>query len=384
MNHKKTQTSNFITDKLFAQAADDWLAERKKTVTAATYDKYEFLLDRYLLPRLSNRPVTDITVQEIDGIVEEFSDVTRYKENAIGEHTIYFIRTIAESICRAGSNEPQPLVVASDLKKNPYPEITPEEMERVCFCAKYVPSREMLSVLLALFDGVRPGEICALHWDDVNLSGREIFIHQTVYRLKNRDGESDKKTCVQIVPIARKKQIRTVVFPEELASYMERLYDPGHMVMTGEREKPLDTRTLMYRVERIFADYQLEGISFQRLCNTYTAGSADTAILSQVLTGRKGAGSYANEPDIGWLLKEMTIDLNSLRHLIGLSRADMGQVIGLPESVYTALENGEQELKWSQYLALLFFFRYNRKTEKVVEALGLYPDSLKETLSYYT
>ena len=38
-------------------------------------------------------------------------------------------------------------------------------------------------------------------------------------------------------------------------------------------------------------------------------------------------------------------------------------------------------LDWDVFLSLLFFFKYNSKTGKVIDALGLYPDALKERVT---
>ncbi len=38
-------------------------------------------------------------------------------------------------------------------------------------------------------------------------------------------------------------------------------------------------------------------------------------------------------------------------------------------------------MDWDIFLALLFFFKYNNKTESVVDALGFFPVKLKKAFS---
>ena len=84
--------------------------------------------------------------------------------------------------------------------------------------------------------------------------------------------------------------------------------------------------------------------------------------------------------DERWLIKEMENDLLPLRTILGISDRDMGAVVGLTEEDYRALETGETVMDWDMFLSFLFFFRYNSKTEPIVEALGLYPNALKERI----
>ena len=76
----------------------------------------------------------------------------------------------------------------------------------------------------------------------------------------------------------------------------------------------------------------------------------------------------------------MENDLLSLRHILGISCRDMGQVLGIGEEDYRAIEAGEAGMDWDMFLSFLFFFKYNSKTEPLVEALGLYPNALKERI----
>lgn len=87
-----------------------------------------------------------------------------------------------------------------------------------------------------------------------------------------------------------------------------------------------------------------------------------------------------NRLDRAWLMDEMVKDMASLRMLIGLSAADMGNIIGISESAYKSIEAGKRELSWNQYMALLFVFQYNEKTASVVDVLGLYPEQVKDRI----
>ena len=56
-------------------------------------------------------------------------------------------------------------------------------------------------------------------------------------------------------------------------------------------------------------------------------------------------------------------------------------MMGISEENYVAVEAGEQSMEWNVFLSLLFLFKYNSKTEGVVDALGLYPEALKDRMA---
>ena len=69
-----------------------------------------------------------------------------------------------------------------------------------------------------------------------------------------------------------------------------------------------------------------------------------------------------------------------MRLLLGLSPEEMEDYVGISLEDYLQLEEGKRVITWDAYLALLFFFVYNRKTGNVVDSLGLYPAALKRKL----
>ena len=87
-----------------------------------------------------------------------------------------------------------------------------------------------------------------------------------------------------------------------------------------------------------------------------------------------------NRLDRKWLLEEMTRDLAPLRMLLGLTPLEMGNILGVSESIYKSIEAGKREVTWDQYMALLFVFRYNDRTAPVTDTLGLYPEPLKKRM----
>ena len=162
--------------------------------------------------------------------------------------------------------------------------------------------------------------------------------------------------------------------------YIREYFVSGAVLLTGNKDRPLEARTLKNRVDRIFKENNIEAIPFQRYRKTWKLKKPDGSIFETA------GGEIANdipgqdELDKRWLVDEMKRDLKHLRLILGIGYDEMGDYLGISSSTYLKMEDGKRIIKWDEYLALLFFFSYNNKTREVLRALGLYPKALKESL----
>ena len=366
--------------KTFRDAAERWLEAKKETVAETTYGCYRRALANTVYPDYGDMPLSRIS----DAEVEHYEETILERAMAEGRRpTQSMIRLsagiMAQVLAFVKEEKGEKVFSKTNPEKESYKSLTPREIARICRCAKEYEVSEMLAVMLCLFCGLRIGEVCALHWDDVDLGKREIYVHNTAQRIGLSES-STQKTELRIMEIPRKTQIRKAEIPEELVLYIGGFYKKGTYVLSGLREKATDSRQLMRRTERIFQDSQIKGINYQRLRKTYAEGKADLGVLQDVFQGKKALKPYKGAFDREWLVAEMSVDLAPLRILVGLSAKEMGEILEISEKQYRSLETGSRRLAWEEFLTLLFMFHYNERTCSVVDSLGLYPDSLREKL----
>ena len=365
----------------FRELAEEWLLANKDNIASTTYDRYEDALIRDIYPEYADTPMEQVTIEEMNLFLDKAPELAKKRGRTLKGSALQIVRTVMSNVIQYASEDAPGYKADLSHETVSYEELLPQELKQICVKARYEHCPEMLSALLSIYCGLRTGEICGLSCDDVDLSGMKIYVHSIAHRVRNKDGEDNRKTKVVIDEIARKKHIRRVKIPEALKDYVSEFMLPGRALIRGrDGLSATDPRSLENRLIRILGSLKIRKVNFERLRKTYMNGKADEEILEDAFRDSRSEDSPAGSVDVVWLTDEMARDLAALRLLLGVSIDEMGEILGVSGDIYKNLEAGRQEISWNQYLTLLFMFHFNNKTGVVVDSLGLYPETLKERI----
>lgn len=80
------------------------------------------------------------------------------------------------------------------------------------------------------------------------------------------------------------------------------------------------------------------------------------------------------------LIKAMTDNLEMLRVRLGLTQAQLAEMIGIGRHTYMAIENKKSKMPWHIFLSLLMIFTKNKSTDILLESAGIYTNQLNDYL----
>lgn len=80
------------------------------------------------------------------------------------------------------------------------------------------------------------------------------------------------------------------------------------------------------------------------------------------------------------LIEAMTENLQMLRVRLGLTQAQLSQMIGVGRQTYMAIETKKKKMPWNTFLSLLIVFTKNKETDIILNATGIYTDELNDFL----
>ncbi len=144
-----------------------------------------------------------------------------------------------------------------------------------------------LGVLLALYGGLRIGEVCGLQWQDFDCKNGTITIRKTVYRITDTDGRSGAKTKVVIGTPKTDCSLRTIPLPTEVFQYlMERRRAGDCYVVTGTT-KVMEPRACLSRFKRLLRKAGVSDHTFHALRHTFATRcvehGVDVKSLSEIM-----------------------------------------------------------------------------------------------------
>ena len=168
------------------KACDDWLehCQRRmflgKRMTRGTYEGYRLFVRLHIVPYLGNKKLSDLTApviqQWVDGLQNDTVNPRSHKTVAGGVTSLRLAITRAQRLGQIGHNVLRECRPEIDKPTSRRVEMPEKEDVRCMLEASTDRMRAVLHV--AVFTGMRLGEIFGLAWRNVDFEAREIHVKQ--------------------------------------------------------------------------------------------------------------------------------------------------------------------------------------------------------------
>ena len=267
------------------------LAERRRgSIKASTYDSYFRIVHNHILPELGATPMHHLTAQQVHGFLLNLHN------QGLSDGTISNIFRYLSGVTRSA-------VKSGALARDPIEGIAPpkqrqkavralsraeqQRLERAALSALEDNEKgNGLEVILALYTGMRVGEICALRWEDVDFDSGVIHVRHTLQRLSMHGGGT--KTGVQIGSPKSDSSQRQIPMNDYILRILRDCHRraKGEFVVPGRREYT-EPRVIQYRFERLLEQAQVPRVGFHALRHSFATRcmelNIDVAAVSKLL-----------------------------------------------------------------------------------------------------
>lgn len=275
-NKKIYQNNN--SNITLARVAAEWLLYIESDVKTTTFQKYSYVINKHLLTHsMAEQPLCNIT----NSMYSEYAK-SKLKSGSLSEKTINDILMVLGRILAFAEENYQ-------IKRSKLPHIKePRKETRVLSVAEQSKLESYLhtnidiyqfGVLLALYTGIRLGELCALRWEDI--SDDSIKISKTMHRVKKGD-----KTIVEIAEPKTKSSYRIIPLPKFFCPYISFFRSSGTVLKTrnGNHVEP---RLLQMSFAKMIEECMLPKTNFHALRHTFATrcieSGFDIKSLSEIL-----------------------------------------------------------------------------------------------------
>ena len=197
----------------FSALCDAWLLRKRDEIRESSYIKYRAILERHIKPRLGSRRLGGICTASVDAFTRELLETV-----GLSVKTVHDILSVLHSVLKDTEARRPTDALALQIR---YPKgkrremrvLTIEEQKRLVAYLLHPTDSCKFGLLLALYTGLRIGELCALRWSCIDLREQTIRIAATMQRL----GGTGEGTRIVIGAPKSDSSLRTIPLPAQIA-----------------------------------------------------------------------------------------------------------------------------------------------------------------------
>ncbi|MGX7274076.1 tyrosine-type recombinase/integrase [Enterococcus haemoperoxidus] len=256
----------------------------QKKIKRSTYSSYRLRIDKYIIPFLGKKQLTQLKSQD----VEEFANYLTQLD--LSPSTIHSIITVLKSAMNKAcienyilSNPCKNLFLAA-TKNSEISALSMKEQEKI----EQVALREAncSAVILALYTGLRIGEISGLKWSDIDFEKNIIYIRRTLYRIPSTTNSN--KTEIILAEPKTKSSKRSIPLAKNLKNYLlDKQKSITSEYVISCKESYAEPRVISYRFRKIIEEAGIRSVHFHILRHTFATRCVeqgiDIATLSKLL-----------------------------------------------------------------------------------------------------
>ena len=281
-------TSEFI----FSKIASDWFENTKSQIKESTQNKYQNILNNYILPSYGKKALDCITHDFIESHCICLLESGGKNGGGLSPKTVTdvlsVIRNILKFAMRKGITIPcDGRAIQIKRTEKPLRIFSKNEQDKLCKFILENPEQCNIGILVCLFTGLRIGEICALRWEDVSFSEQAIYVHHTLQRIQNKS-ETGAKTKIVVTSPKSSCSIRTIPIPEELVNILisYKKTTTGYLLTNSEIEF-VEPRTMENHFKKVLRLAEIESVNFHVTRHTFATRCIelgfDVKSLSEIL-----------------------------------------------------------------------------------------------------
>ncbi len=271
-----------------------WMENNRVRHKGATIKKYQYLIDRHILPELGDLKLSQITSTVINSfLTRKMENGKLDKSGGLSASYVRSIMLIINAALKFAADEEmcQPLkspVYKPVSQNNEITVLQIDEQKRLetHLISEIAPTQ--LGILISLHTGLRIGEICALAWEDIDIENQIIHVRHTVARIKSTDFSEGNSSKLIIDAPKTKASNRDIPIPSVLLPILKsNCTAVSSKYVVSDTKDFVSPRTYEYRYHRLLEKCGIESVNYHVLRHTFATrcieAGVDVKSLSEIL-----------------------------------------------------------------------------------------------------
>lgn len=290
----KERSRQMSESKKVSGLVNEWLASVEPGIARSTYVKYEQLARNYILPYFENMTCEELDNKQLHcfySLINQKENTVRRPLSAGNQRTIFMIMNNTLDYAYDSRVLDQKYYIRPRLtrQKRIVHVFSQEHQRKIEDYILHNHDGCSLAVTLALFTGLRLGEICALQWSDISFEGQSLYVNKTVQRLKRAAGQEGDRTELMVSHPKSAASNRLIPLPVFLMDYLKKFPhgEERAYVLTNAVCTPMEPRTLQYHYQKMLMKIGVPYLNFHCLRHTFATRCVtlgwDMKTLSEIL-----------------------------------------------------------------------------------------------------
>jgi integrase len=277
---------------MFSEISQEWLLSLKPQIKESTFNKYHNLLKKYINPELGKMPPGEITCGGLERMCARLLQEGGTGKRGLSGKTVADSLSVVRRVLSYASThyEVKTCDANSVRVKQKGREIrifSDSEQEKLCAYLYSHPDKFNTGILVCLFTGLRIGEICGLHWEDISFEDRTIRIRRTIQRIQLQN-DTGSKTHVIITSPKSVNSLRTIPIPDILFPIIcEHKKTNCGFFLTNSSDEFVEPRLMQIHFKKVIEECGLEPANFHALRHSFATRCVelgmDVKCLSEIL-----------------------------------------------------------------------------------------------------
>lgn len=306
--YQKAPSSRRIT---VGELAAEWLLVNQNRLKPSTQQRYQGFLKNHIACGLGSMQAVYLSTLTLHQFAMDRLAA------GLGPQTVNAVLTVLHSILKYGRRQyqlPVPEIVYLSTEKKEMRVLSQEEQKKLVAYLMQDMDIFKLGILVALYTGLRIGELCALRWEDID--DISIAVRRTMQRLQKKDGSG---TELFIGAPKTKTSMRTIPIPTFLRGYISEFRKPDlaqAYFLASRSKEVVEPRNMQYRFKRILRKAGVDKANFHALRHTFATRCVEAGFeiksLSEILGHANVQTTLNKYVHSSFALKQSNMDLLKL------------------------------------------------------------------------
>lgn len=282
--------SNTLT---ISAASHEWLNLKKAQIKESSFIKYSNIVETYIVKNIGMLKISEMTADRLELFIHNLLRRGGRKQQSLSAKTVSDIVSVFKRILQYAVRKYQMNICdLTGLKirmlKKPIQVFSSVEYKKLVNYLLQHMSRINTGILLALFTGIRIGELCALRCGNIILDESALVISETLQRIQTKSSAAKRKTKIIITAPKSLSSLRKIPLPSLLMPLLVQICaSKDSFLLTGMEQKFIEPRTVQNHFHRILQATHIMHRNFHALRHTFATQclscGMDIKSLSEIL-----------------------------------------------------------------------------------------------------